>query len=37
MQVRHSRLAPPSLQFGTYYNIERAEGAAKWLVRLQIS
>jgi hypothetical protein len=26
-----------SLQFGTYYNIERAEGAAKWLVRLQVS
>ena len=26
-----------SLQFGTYYNIERAEGAARWLVRLQLS
>jgi hypothetical protein len=26
-----------SLQFGTYYNIERAEGAAKWLIRLQVS
>jgi hypothetical protein len=26
-----------SLQFGTYYNIERAEGAAKWLLRFQIS
>jgi hypothetical protein len=26
-----------SLQFGTYYNVERAEGAARWLVRLQVS
>ena len=26
-----------SLQFGTYYNIERAEGAARWLLRLQVS
>jgi hypothetical protein len=26
-----------SLQFGTYYNIERAEGASKWLIRLQVS
>jgi hypothetical protein len=26
-----------SLQFGTYYNIERAEGAAKWLLRFQIT
>jgi hypothetical protein len=26
-----------SLQFGTYYNIERAEGAARWLVRFQLS
>jgi hypothetical protein len=26
-----------SLQFGTYYNVERAEGAARWLVRLQLS
>jgi len=26
-----------SLQFGTYYNVERAEGAAKWLLRLQIT
>jgi hypothetical protein len=26
-----------SLQFGTYYNIERAEGVARWLVRLQVS
>jgi hypothetical protein len=26
-----------SLQFGTYYNVERAEGVAKWLVRLQVS
>jgi hypothetical protein len=26
-----------SLQFGTYYNFERAEGAARWLVRLQLS
>jgi hypothetical protein len=26
-----------SLQLGTYYNIERAEGAARWLIRLQVS
>jgi len=26
-----------SLQFGTYYNVVRAEGAARWLVRLQLS
>jgi hypothetical protein len=26
-----------SLQFGTYYNIERAEGVGRWLVRFQIS
>lgn len=26
-----------SVQFGTYYNVERAEGAARWLVRLQVS
>jgi hypothetical protein len=26
-----------SLQFGTYYNVERAEGAARWLVRFQVS
>jgi hypothetical protein len=26
-----------SVQFGTYYNIERAEGVARWLVRLQVS
>jgi hypothetical protein len=26
-----------SVQFGTYYNVERAEGAAKWLLRLQVS
>jgi hypothetical protein len=26
-----------SLQFGTYYNVERAEGAAKWLIRVQLS
>jgi hypothetical protein len=26
-----------SVQFGTYYNVERAEGAGKWLVRLQVS
>ena len=26
-----------SLQFGTYYNIDRAEGAARWVVRLQLS
>src|SRR5262249_48396038 len=26
-----------SVQFGTYYNVERAEGAARWLVRLQLS
>jgi len=26
-----------SVQFGTYYNIERAEGAPRWLVRLQVS
>jgi hypothetical protein len=26
-----------SLQFGTYYNFERAEGAARWLVRFQLT
>jgi hypothetical protein len=26
-----------SLQFGTYYNAERAEGVGRWLVRFQIS
>jgi hypothetical protein len=26
-----------SLQFGTYYDVERAEGAAKWLLRFQIT
>jgi hypothetical protein len=26
-----------SLQFGTYYNIQRAEGASRWLLRLQVS
>jgi hypothetical protein len=26
-----------SLQFGTYYNVERAEGVERWLVRLQVS
>jgi len=26
-----------SVQFGTYYNVERAEGAARWLVRVQVS
>jgi hypothetical protein len=26
-----------SVQFGTYYNVERAEGAGRWLVRLQVS
>jgi hypothetical protein len=26
-----------SVQFGTYYNVERAEGAARWLVRFQVS
>jgi hypothetical protein len=26
-----------SLQFGTYYNIARGEGAARWLVRFQVS
>jgi hypothetical protein len=26
-----------SLQFGTYYNVARAEGASKWLLRLQVS
>ena len=26
-----------SLQFGTYYNIERAEGAGRWLVRFQVT
>jgi len=26
-----------SFQFGTYYNIERAEGAARWLLRFQVS
>jgi hypothetical protein len=26
-----------SVQFGTYYNIERAEGVGKWLVRFQVS
>jgi hypothetical protein len=26
-----------SLQFGTYYNVERSVGAARWLLRLQVS
>jgi hypothetical protein len=26
-----------SLQLGTYYNVERAEGVERWLVRLQVS
>ena len=26
-----------SVQFGTYYNVERAEGAARWLIRVQVS
>ena len=26
-----------SFQFGTYYNVERAEGAARWLVRVQVT
>jgi hypothetical protein len=26
-----------SVQFGTYYNIERAEGTPRWLVRLQVT
>jgi hypothetical protein len=26
-----------SVQFGTYYNAERAEGAERWLIRFQIS
>ena len=26
-----------SIQFGTYYNIARAEGAERWLVRFQVS
>lgn len=26
-----------SAQFGTYYNVERTEGAARWLVRVQVS
>jgi hypothetical protein len=26
-----------SLQFGTYYNIDRAEGVGRWLVRVQVS
>jgi hypothetical protein len=26
-----------SLQLGTYYNVERAEGAAKWLIRFQVT
>jgi hypothetical protein len=26
-----------SLQFGTYYNIERAEGAGRWLIRFQVT
>ena len=26
-----------SVQFGAYYNVERAEGAARWLVRVQVA
>jgi len=26
-----------SLQFGTYYNVERAEGVGRWLVRFQVT
>jgi hypothetical protein len=26
-----------SVQLGTYYNVERAEGAARWLIRFQVS
>jgi hypothetical protein len=33
-QVRKQSL---SFQFGTYYNVERAEGAARWLVRFQVT
>jgi hypothetical protein len=33
-QVRKQSL---SFQFGTYYNVERAEGAARWLLRFQVT
>jgi hypothetical protein len=26
-----------SLQFGTYYNVERSDGVPRWLLRLQVS
>jgi hypothetical protein len=36
---RTFQIGKPSitLQLGTYYNVERAEGAAKWLIRFQVT